>query len=119
LGIFAGMFHLFNHSVFKSLLFVNASALESRVNTNQIIICRSLASRMPVTSTTSVIAFCLPPNSASCRFWSKLLIFGVVVFRQKRICRFGVACQHFYDNIFFDYAKENIFRTIEKKNLIQ
>ncbi len=85
LGVFAGMFHLFNHSVFKSLLFVNASALESRVNTNQIHNMSGLASRMPVTSTTSVIAFLstagIPPLAG---FWSKLLIVLALWFSGKK-----------------------------------
>lgn len=74
-GIAAAMFHLFNHSIFKSLLFVNAASLEKQVNVSDISEMGGLASKMPVTSTTSVIAFLstagIPPFAG---FWSKLMI---------------------------------------------
>jgi len=74
-GVAAAIFHLFNHSVFKSLLFVNSAALEKQVNISDMSEMGGLASKMPVTSTTSVIAFLstagIPPLSG---FWSKLMI---------------------------------------------
>ena len=75
LGIAAAVFHLFNHAIFKSLLFVNSAALELQAGTRQMDKMGGLAQRMPVTGVTSLLA-CLstagmPPLSG---FWSKLLI---------------------------------------------
>lgn len=75
LGIAGAVFHLFNHAVFKSLLFVNAAAVESRTGTRDMEAVSGLASRMPVTNFSSIIAGLstagIPPLSG---FWSKLLI---------------------------------------------
>jgi len=75
LGLAAAIFHLFNHSIFKSLLFVNAAAVESRTASRDIENMSGLAQKMPWTGATSALA-CLsvagiPPLSG---FWSKLLI---------------------------------------------
>lgn len=74
-GVAAAIFHLFNHSIFKSLLFVNSAALEKQVNVSDMNEMGGLSSKMPITSTTSVIAFLstagIPPLSG---FWSKLMI---------------------------------------------
>jgi multicomponent Na+:H+ antiporter subunit D len=75
LGIAAAIFHLFNHAIFKSLLFVNSAAVESRTGTNDIDKMGGLAQKMPVTGITSALASLsvsgIPPLSG---FWSKLLI---------------------------------------------
>jgi proton-translocating NADH-quinone oxidoreductase chain N len=75
LALVGAVFHLFNHAIFKSLLFVNASALEQRLGTTDLRRLSGLGSRMPVTSTTSIIATLstagVPPLAG---FWSKLLI---------------------------------------------
>lgn len=75
LGIAGAIFHLLNHSVFKSLLFVNSAALEQRLGTTDMNRMTGLGSRMPVTATTSVIAALstagIPPLAG---FWSKLII---------------------------------------------
>jgi multicomponent Na+:H+ antiporter subunit D len=75
LGILGAVFHLFNHSVFKSTLFVNSAALESQTGTRNINKMSGLASKMPITAATSVISSLstagLPPLAG---FWSKLLI---------------------------------------------
>jgi multicomponent Na+:H+ antiporter subunit D len=75
LGIFGAVFHLLNHSVFKTLLFVNATAVETQTGTRDMDKMSGLASNMQVTGITSVLA-CLsaagvPPLSG---FWSKLII---------------------------------------------
>ncbi|MDD2716738.1 MAG: proton-conducting transporter membrane subunit [Candidatus Wallbacteria bacterium] len=68
-------FHLFNHAIFKSLLFVNAAGVEQRLQTVDMDKMGGLAERMPFTGATSAIAFLstagVPPLSG---FWSKLLI---------------------------------------------
>jgi multicomponent Na+:H+ antiporter subunit D len=75
LGMAGAVFHMFNHSVFKSLLFVNAAAVESRTGTRDMNKMGGLASRMPLTGLTSVLASLsaagVPPLAG---FWSKLII---------------------------------------------
>jgi multicomponent Na+:H+ antiporter subunit D len=75
LGMAGAVLHLFNHSVFKSTLFLNAAALESRASTRDINKLGGLSQKMPATAFTSVIASLscagIPPLAG---FWSKLLI---------------------------------------------
>ncbi|MDD5436457.1 MAG: proton-conducting transporter membrane subunit [Candidatus Omnitrophica bacterium] len=75
LGIAGAVFHLFNHSVFKSLLFVNSAVVEKETGTCSMNEMGGISQKMPVTGTTSVIAFLstcgMPPLSG---FWSKLII---------------------------------------------
>ncbi len=75
LGVAAAILHLFNHSIFKSLLFINAAAVEQSTGTTDMSRLGGLGSRMPATSTTSVIGLLstagIPPFSG---FWSKLLM---------------------------------------------
>jgi proton-translocating NADH-quinone oxidoreductase chain N len=75
LAIAGAIFHLFNHSIFKSLLFVNSAAVEEQLGTTDMNQMGGLGARMPYTNATSMIAFLstagVPPLSG---FWSKLLI---------------------------------------------
>lgn len=75
LGIAGAVFHLFNHAVFKSQLFVNSAAVEEQTGTRNMDELGGLQKKMPVTSATSIIAFLstagVPPLSG---FWSKLII---------------------------------------------
>ena len=75
LSIFAALFHLVNHSVFKSLLFLNAGAVEYATGTRDMSKLGGLMKRMPVTGTANLIGALsisgIPPFSG---FWSKLLI---------------------------------------------
>jgi proton-translocating NADH-quinone oxidoreductase chain N len=75
MGITGAVFHLFSHSVFKALLFVNAAAVEKQASTLNMDELGGLSSRMPVTGATSVVALLsaggLPPLAG---FWSKLII---------------------------------------------
>ena len=75
LGIIGGLFHLFNHSVFKSLLFLNSGAVEYATGTRDLKKMGGLMTRMPVTGTTTLIASMsiagIPPFNG---FWSKLII---------------------------------------------
>jgi len=88
LGILAGLFHLFNHSVFKSLLFLNSGAVEYATGTRDLQEMGGLSKKMPITSTTNFIGSMsiagIPPFSG---FWSKLLIIMALVQAQ----RFGYA----------------------------
>lgn len=75
LAIFGAAFHFFNHAIFKSLLFVNAAAVEKQAGTLDIDKLSGLAERMPFTGAASVVAFLsaagMPPLAG---FWSKLII---------------------------------------------
>lgn len=75
LGILGGLFHLFNHSVFKSLLFLNSGAVDYSAGTRDLKTTQGLAKVMPVTYKTSLIASMsiagIPPFNG---FFSKLLI---------------------------------------------
>jgi multicomponent Na+:H+ antiporter subunit D len=75
LGLAGGLFHLLNHSLFKSLLFLNAGAVEYATGTRDLKRLGALNRQMPVTGGTSLVASLsiagIPPFNG---FWSKLLI---------------------------------------------
>ncbi|MDD5382469.1 MAG: proton-conducting transporter membrane subunit [Candidatus Margulisbacteria bacterium] len=75
LGIMGGLFHLLNHAIFKSLLFLNAGAIEHQAGTRDLKQMGGLSRKMPVTAATSLIASMsiagVPPFNG---FWSKLFI---------------------------------------------
>jgi multicomponent Na+:H+ antiporter subunit D len=75
LGVAGAVFHIFNHSIFKSLLFVNAAAVEASTGTRDMDRVGGLSSRMRTTGITSLVGFLsaagIPPLAG---FWSKLLI---------------------------------------------
>ncbi|MCK4255755.1 NADH/ubiquinone/plastoquinone (complex I), partial [candidate division WOR-3 bacterium] len=75
LGILGGLFHLLNHSVFKSLLFLNSGAVVYATGTRDLKQMGGLNKRMPVTGNSSFIASMsiagVPPFNG---FWSKLII---------------------------------------------
>jgi len=75
LAIAGAIFHLFNHSIFKTLLFVNAAAVEERLGTMKMDQMGGLSTKMPWTGLTSVIGFLstagIPPLAG---FWSKFII---------------------------------------------
>jgi len=80
LGIIGGLFHLFNHALFKSLLFLNAGAVEQATGTRSLDRMGGLAKRMPLTAATSAVGSLaiagVPPLNG---FWSKLLIIIALV----------------------------------------
>lgn len=75
LAIAGGLFHLVNHAVFKSLLFLNAGAIEYTIGTRDLREMGGLSKSMPATSATSFIASMsisgIPPFNG---FFSKLII---------------------------------------------
>jgi len=75
LGMIGGLFHLFNHSVFKSLLFLNSGAVEYATGTRDLQKMGGLMTKMPITGTTTLVASMsiagIPPFNG---FWSKLII---------------------------------------------
>jgi len=75
LGILGGLFHLFNHSIFKSLLFLNSGAVVYSLGTRDLRKMGGLQEKMPVTSNTNLVASMsiagIPPLNG---FFSKLII---------------------------------------------
>jgi len=81
LAIGGGLYHLINHAVFKGLLFLNAGALEHRLDTRDLKQMGGLHKAMPVTSSTSLMASLsisgLPPFNG---FFSKLIIIVAAIY---------------------------------------
>ena len=75
LGLIGGLYHLLNHAFFKSLLFLNAGAIEYATGTRKLEQLGGLNNRLPVTAATSMVGSMsiagIPPFSG---FWSKLII---------------------------------------------
>jgi multicomponent Na+:H+ antiporter subunit D len=75
LAVFASLFHLFNHSVFKSLLFLTSGTIEKIAGTRNLNKIRGMVVKSPVTGYASLagaLSICgMPPLGG---FWSKLLI---------------------------------------------
>lgn len=75
LGIIGAVYHLFNHALFKSLLFYNAGAVEMALGTRDLKRMGNLSKLLPVTSQTSMVASLsiagIPPFNG---FFSKLVI---------------------------------------------
>jgi multicomponent Na+:H+ antiporter subunit D len=75
LAVLGGIFHLANHAVFKSLLFLCSGAVEYRTGTRQLKEMGGLREAMPATRWATTIASLsiagVPPFNG---FWSKLLI---------------------------------------------
>ncbi|MDD5247165.1 MAG: proton-conducting transporter membrane subunit [Candidatus Omnitrophica bacterium] len=75
LGVAGAVFHLFNHTIFKSLLFVNSAALKIQTGTSRMDKLGGLARKMPLTAVSSLLAGLstagIPPLPG---FWSKLII---------------------------------------------
>jgi len=75
LAIMGGLFHLVNHAVFKSLLFLMSGSVEMATGTRELKQLGGLATVMPVTRAVSFIASAsiagVPPFNG---FWSKLIL---------------------------------------------
>lgn len=77
-GIEAGLFHMFNNVIYKSLLFLCAGAVVYRMGTSKLEDLGGLGREMPITAILFLVgalalAGILPFNG----FWSKLMIYGV------------------------------------------
>ncbi len=81
LGIAAAIFHLFNHAIFKSLLFIDAANVEMKTGKTDMSLLGGLGAKMPTTSVTTLVGLLstagVPPLSG---FWSKL--FGIIALWQ-------------------------------------
>ena len=77
---FAGMYHLFNHTTFKSLLFLNAGSILYKTGTRDLNKLGGLYSVMPITAWTTLIAAFsisgMPPFNG---FVSKWLIYQTTI----------------------------------------
>ena len=75
LAILGGLFHLFNHAISKSLLFLNAGAIEHSTGTRDLSKLGGLNNKIPVAGYTSLLGSMsisgVPPFGG---FWSKLII---------------------------------------------
>jgi len=75
LAILGGLFHLANHAVFKSLLFLTSGSVQMSTGTRQLKELGGLAQKLPYTRATCTIASAsiagIPPFNG---FWSKLLL---------------------------------------------
>jgi len=75
LAILGGLFHLANHAVYKSLLFLTSGSIEMATGTRQMSRMGALAERMPLTRAACSIGSAsiagIPPFSG---FWSKLVL---------------------------------------------
>jgi len=80
LGILGGLFHLFNHALAKSLLFLNSGSLQMSTGTRNLDEMGGLGKRMPVTAGTSLVGSLsiagVPPLNG---FWSKLIIIVALI----------------------------------------
>jgi multicomponent Na+:H+ antiporter subunit D len=75
LAMLGGLFHLMNHAVFKSLLFLTSGSVEMSTATRQLKQLGGLAEKLPITRSTCTIASAsiagIPPFNG---FWSKLIL---------------------------------------------
>ena len=75
LAILGGLFHLINHSVYKSLLFLTSGSIQMSTGTRDLKQMGGLAEKMPLTRTACTLASAsiagIPPFSG---FWSKLVL---------------------------------------------
>ena len=75
LAILGGLFHLVNHAVYKSLLFLTSGSIQMSTGTRQLKEMGGLAGKLPVTRASCTVASAaiagIPPFSG---FWSKLIL---------------------------------------------
>ena len=75
MAILGGLFHLINHAVYKSLLFLTSGSVEMATGTRQLKQMGGLAEKLPLTRATCTVASAsivgIPPFSG---FWSKLIL---------------------------------------------
>ncbi len=75
LAILGGLFHLLNHAVYKSLLFLTSGSVEMSTGTRQLKQLGGLAGKLPFTRAACTVASAsiagIPPFSG---FWSKLIL---------------------------------------------
>jgi multicomponent Na+:H+ antiporter subunit D len=89
MAILGGLFHLVNHAVFKSLLFLTSGSVEMATGTRHLKQLGGLAEKLPFTRTACTIASAsiagIPPFNG---FWSKLIL--VIAAAQARLWALAV-----------------------------
>lgn len=92
LAILGGLFHLFNHAIFKPLLFLDAGAIEYSTGKRNLDKLGGLNSKLPFTGGTSLVGSMsisgIPPFGG---FWSKLIIIIAAV-QAGYFWMAGIAC---------------------------
>jgi multicomponent Na+:H+ antiporter subunit D len=117
LGLTGALFHIFNHALFKSLLFLNSGAVQYRLGTRDIEEMGGLENRMPVTSITSVFGTLsiagVPPFNG---FFSKLfIILGALAAGQTTIAVLGVLVSIFTLGYFLIIQRKVFFGKLNEK----
>lgn len=117
LGLMGALFHIFNHALFKSLLFLNSGAVQFRLHTRDIEEMGGLENRMPVTSATSVFGTLsiagVPPFNG---FWSKLfIILGALAAGKVSIAILGIVVSVFTLGYFLIIQRKVFFGNLNEK----
>ncbi|MCM8815672.1 MAG: NADH/ubiquinone/plastoquinone (complex I) [Candidatus Omnitrophica bacterium] len=123
LGIIGGLLHLFYHSIFKALLFLNAGAVEYASGTDESKYLGGLGGKLPFSSGTNIIgvlsAAGVPPLNG---FWSKLIIVIALIqakmFLYAFIAIFASVLTLWYllliqRRVFFGKLKESLTQVVE------
>ena len=89
MGVAAGLFHLFNHAIFKALLFLDAGSTEYATGIRDLRKLGGINNRLPITGLTTTIGFLstagVPPFNG---FWSKLFVIMALVGAQQYFVAF-------------------------------
>jgi multicomponent Na+:H+ antiporter subunit D len=120
LGIMGALFHLFNHSVFKSLLFLNSGAVEYAVGTRDMHLRGGLREKLPLTGGTSLIASLaiagVPPFNG---FFSKVIIIFAAVQAGYIGYAFWAALISILTLAYFMSVQKNIFSGAPSQALVK
>jgi len=116
-GVMGALFHIFNHALFKSLLFLNSGAVQYRLHTRDIEEMGGLENRMPVTSTTSIFGMLsiagVPPFNG---FYSKLfIILGALAAGKVTIAVLGILVSVFTLGYFLLIQRKVFFGKLNEK----
>ncbi len=117
MGLSGGLFHIFNHAIFKSLLFLNSGSLQNQLHTRNMDEMGGLENRMPVTSTTSVFGTLaiagIPPFNG---FISKLfIILGAVAAKQYVVATLATVFSVFTLGYFLVIQRKVFFGKLNEK----
>lgn len=117
LGLVGALFHVFNHALFKSLLFLNSGAVQYRLGTRDMEQMGGLENRMPVTAATSVFGTLsiagVPPFNG---FWSKLfIIMGALAAGQTAIATLAILVSLFTLGYFLIIQRKVFFGHLNEK----
>ena len=117
LGLVGALFHVFNHALFKSLLFLNSGAVQYRLGTRDMEQMGGLENRMPVTAGTSVFGTLaiagVPPFNG---FWSKLfIIMGALAAGQTAIATLAILVSVFTLGYFLIIQRKVFFGHLNEK----